>query len=68
VNHGKWEFDKSESNVILIDAMLVDDFFGHLKPEYWKIEPGLAVFCVKKSFGNVSLVANPVQGFVFKKM
>jgi len=67
-NKGRWEFDKEESKVILIDAMIVDNFFGHLKPSYWKIEVGLSIFPVKKSFGKVSLLINPDQGFAFKKI
>jgi len=66
-NKGRWKFDKTESQIILIDAMIVDDFFGHLKPEYWKIQSGLSILPVKKSFGKVSLTVNPDQGFVFEK-
>ncbi len=40
VNRGRWKFNERESEVVLIDAMTVDDFFGHLRPEYWRIEPG----------------------------
>ena len=67
-NKGRWEFKKEESKVILTDAMIVDDFFGHLRPAYWKIEPGLSIFSVKKSFGKLSLLINPDQGFIFKKI
>ena len=67
-NKGRWEFWEKESEVVLIDAMIVDDFFGHLKPSYWKIEPGLSIFSAKKSFGKVSLLINPDQGFAFKKI
>ncbi len=67
-NKGRWEFNKEESKVILTDAMIVDDFYGHLRPAYWKIEPGLSIFPVEKSFGKLSLVINSDQGFVFKKI
>jgi hypothetical protein len=67
-NKGRWEFREKESDVVLIDAMIVDDFFGHLKSEYWKIEPGLSIFSARKSFGKISLIVNPDQGFAFKKI
>lgn len=67
-NEGKWRYDKKESEVILIDAMFVDDYFGHLKKEYWKIEPGLSIFYVQKLGRKISLIVNREQGFVFEKI
>ena len=67
-NKGRWEFWVKESEVVLNDAMIVDDFFGHLKRDYWKIEPGLWNLSAKKTFGKVSLGVNPDQGFAFKKI
>lgn len=64
---GRWEFDKDESKVILSDAIIVDDGFGKLKPNYRKLEPGLWILSAKKSFGKISLSFNPDQGFFFKK-
>jgi hypothetical protein len=68
VNKGRWEFHKKESEVVLIDAMIVDDFFGRLKPEYWKIEPGLSIFHISKAFGKVSISVNRDQGYSFEKI
>lgn len=67
-NKGRWEFDKNESKVTLINAMLVDDFFGHLRKNYWKIEPGLSVFTAKSFTGKISLMVNPDQGFAYNKV
>lgn len=67
-NKGQWEFDKNELKVILINAMLVDDFFGHIRKDYWKIEPGLSFFTAKRSMGTISLIINPDQGFVYNKV
>lgn len=67
INKGRWEFDTEESKVILYDAMIVDDFFGHLGRDYWQIEAGLWDLSARKSFGKVSLGVNPDQGFAFKK-
>ena len=68
VNTGKWEFDENHSRVILVNAMIVDDYFGHLRPSYWEIKPGLSIFRVKKSFGRIKLIINPDQGFFFEKI
>jgi hypothetical protein len=67
INKGQWEFDREESKVILKDAVIVDDVFGHLKPDYWKIERGLWDLSARKSFGRVSLGVNSDLGFAFKK-
>jgi hypothetical protein len=66
-NKGSWEFDKEESEVVLNDALVVDDGFGKLKPRYWEIESGWWALGARKSFGKVSLAVNPDLGFAFKK-
>ena len=65
---GKWKFDEEELDIILIDAMVVDDFFGHPKKDYRKTQPGLSAFAVKKSFWKIYLLVNPDQGFIFEKI
>jgi len=66
-NKGNWEFDKKESEVVLNDALIVDDGFGKLNPHYSKIESGWWVLGARKSFGKISLGVNPDLGFAFKK-
>jgi hypothetical protein len=69
---GKWELqqdalDKDAQNVILHDALLVDDNFGHLSSDYRAVQPGLHVFRIHKTFGAIELVRNEDKGFSYKK-
>jgi hypothetical protein len=67
-NKGKWEFWEKESEVVLNEAMIVDDGFGKIKPHYWENIPIAWNLNARKSFGKVSLLINPDQGFAFKKL
>jgi hypothetical protein len=66
-NKGRWEFWDKESEVVLNDAMIVDDGFGKIKVRYWESEPIAWNLHARKSFGKISLDVNPDQGFAFKK-
>ena len=66
-NNGRWEFDEEYSEVILFDAMMVDDGFGRLEPAYWKTVPGASRLAARKSLGKVSLFHSGDRDFVFKK-
>ena len=67
INKGRWEFWIKESEVVLNNAMIVDDGFGKIKARYLQSEPIAWNLHARKSFGKVSLIVNPDQGFAFKK-
>jgi hypothetical protein len=67
-NKGRWEFWDKESQVVLNDAIIVDDGFGKIRTRYWQSEPIAWNLHARKSFGKVSLGVNPDQGFAFKKI
>jgi len=66
-NKGRWEFWAEESEVVLNDAIIIDDGFGKLKAGYWQNEPIAWNLDARKSFGKISLGVNPDWGFAFKK-
>jgi hypothetical protein len=49
--HGKWDFDRKESRVGFDDALVIDDGFGHLRPDWRK--PGIASLEVEEQWFRV---------------
>ena len=59
VHHGKWRYDIDGHQLTLVDALLVDDFFGHLNPDFATPASGLSSFLVKNTFSGPKFILNP---------
>jgi|SRR5271154_5455112 len=49
---GNWDFDGK--NLELLDAMLVDDFYGELSPKYSEKKHGLSYFTIDTHFQKLA--------------
>lgn len=64
-NSGSWRYD--QNNVMLENAIIVDDGFGKSKSDPFKIEEGYRGLEARKSWGKIKLIENEDQGFYFEK-
>jgi hypothetical protein len=71
INSGKWELTKDTkkncTQVVLQDAMVIDDGFGKPNKDYWKIKAGLSIFCVSTFFGKTSIRINEELDLAYKQ-
>ena len=67
-NKGKWEYDEKGSRIILLDAILIDDNFGKMRPQFWNEAKIDWMLGVKKASGTVYLRFNPDFDYTFKKV
>lgn len=59
VHHGEWRYNFEERKLELVDALLVDDFFGKLNPDFATPAPGRVSIFVENTFHGLKLVSNP---------
>lgn len=65
---GTWQFDSSKQQLTLLDALLIDDNFGKLNPEYKVPAKGRAVLIVGQSSAIVTLSWSDEVRVRFKKI
>lgn len=68
VHNGKWERNAELKEVRLIDAVIVDNSFGALRPDFRKPTSGIWVLKVKKRIGTVSLYWHPDYDYEFRRL
>jgi hypothetical protein len=64
---GHWTYDSGVGRLSLQDALLLDNNFGKLNPNYKKPSDGIWVLSVRKSLSRVTLNWNDDLGVRFEK-
>ena len=59
VHHSVWRYNFESRQLVLVDALLIDDFFGSLNPDFATPAPGLSLIFVENTFGGPELHLNP---------
>jgi hypothetical protein len=52
---GRWEFDSDGMRLNLHGAMIIDDGFGQLSPDWRTVKPGYSSLSVRRSWSRITI-------------